>query len=70
MTFPEVLYFTVTTDLAFFSARWVYFRWGWIAALLCFACIWSPFIWLFFSGRFSRLTNFFAGPGKQKKKSD
>lgn len=41
MTLIELLYFIITTNLALFAARWVYFREGWTLAIITFAWAWG-----------------------------
>ena len=69
MTFIELLYFIVAIDSAYFAARWAYFRWGWILAILTFVFLCWPIFWFFFSGRFGKLVDFLFRQGKHKKKN-
>lgn len=66
MTFIELLYFVVTSNLAFFAARWVYFRKGWLLAIITFALVWGPCLRFFFTGGFGRLVGLFVRPSKTK----
>jgi hypothetical protein len=66
MTLIELLYFIVSSNVAFYAARWVYFRGGWIWAIVAFAFLWGPCLWFFFSGRFGRLLEFLARRSKSK----
>lgn len=67
MTLIELLYFILTSNLAFFTAKWVHSRWGWTLSILTFISILLPFIWFFFSGRFGNFVDWVFRRGKHKK---